>query len=180
MAVIVRFRKLLFAAVVTDRCDGDRRRQPGRRVLASEFPALVEPVPRAARVAHRRPMRQRVAAYAPEVLGGLQAQPRGEQGKQRFVWRTVLRHWYHPGPEDSARPGQKDGYGWAMFAEIDAACAAFAREENIPGLVAGVVTGGVLAQVTTLGLADFEAKRPVGRDTVFRIASMTKNMTALA
>jgi D-alanyl-D-alanine-carboxypeptidase/D-alanyl-D-alanine-endopeptidase len=67
-----------------------------------------------------------------------------------------------------------------MFAEIDAACAAFAREENIPGLVAGVVTGGVLAQVTTLGLADFEAKRPVGRDTVFRIASMTKNMTALA
>ena len=67
-----------------------------------------------------------------------------------------------------------------MSAEIDAACAAFAREENLPGLVAGVVVVGALAHVTTVGMADLEARRPVGRDTAFRIASMTKNMTALA
>jgi D-alanyl-D-alanine-carboxypeptidase/D-alanyl-D-alanine-endopeptidase len=82
--------------------------------------------------------------------------------------------------QDSARPGQKDGYGWAMFAEFDAACAAFVREEELPGLAAGVVLGGALAHSTTLGLADLEARRPVGRDSAFRIASMTKNMTALA
>jgi CubicO group peptidase (beta-lactamase class C family) len=67
-----------------------------------------------------------------------------------------------------------------MFAEIDAASAAFAEEHRLPGLVAGIVDQGRLIHVTTLGLADREAGRPVGRDTAFRIASMTKNMTALA
>src|SRR5260221_10795737 len=67
------------------------------------------------------------------------------------------------------------------FAEIDAAYAAFAEREKIPGLVAGVVVqGGALAHVTTLGLADVEASRRVETATAFRIASMTKNMTALA
>ncbi len=67
-----------------------------------------------------------------------------------------------------------------MFAEIDAACAAFAEEQQIPGLVAGIVQQGRLVHATTLGLADREASRKVGPDTAFRIASMTKNMTALA
>jgi len=66
------------------------------------------------------------------------------------------------------------------FAEVDAACQAFAQQENIPGLVAGIVQGGALAHVTTVGLADIEASRPVEAATAFRIASMTKNMTALA
>ncbi len=67
-----------------------------------------------------------------------------------------------------------------MFAEIDAACAAFATEEKIPGLAAGIVRGGRLVHATALGLADREAGRSVASGTVFRIASMTKNMTALA
>jgi serine-type D-Ala-D-Ala carboxypeptidase/endopeptidase len=67
-----------------------------------------------------------------------------------------------------------------MFAEIDAASAAFAEEHKLPGLVAGIVDQGRLAHVTALGLADREAGRQVGRETAFRIASMTKNMTALA
>ncbi|MDP3158601.1 MAG: serine hydrolase domain-containing protein [Reyranella sp.] len=67
-----------------------------------------------------------------------------------------------------------------MFAEIDRALAAFAQEQQIPGLVAGIVQDGRLVHVTPLGLADIEAARQVGPDTVFRIASMTKNMTALA
>ena len=67
-----------------------------------------------------------------------------------------------------------------MFAEIDAASGAFAEKNKLPGLVAGIVDGGRLVHVTALGLADREAGRPVGRETAFRIASMTKNMTALA
>ncbi len=67
-----------------------------------------------------------------------------------------------------------------IFAELDAACQAFAQQENIPGLVAGIVQGGALAHATTVGLADIEASRRVEVATTFRIASMTKNMTALA
>lgn len=65
-------------------------------------------------------------------------------------------------------------------AAIDATCSAFAREHTLPGLVAGIVRDGQLVHVTALGLADREAGRPVGRDTAFRIASMTKQTTALA
>lgn len=65
------------------------------------------------------------------------------------------------------------------FAAVDAACSSFAAEQQIPGLVAGVVRDGRLVHLTTVGTADIEAARPVGRDTAFRIASMTKHMTAL-
>lgn len=68
----------------------------------------------------------------------------------------------------------------SVLADIDAACAAFAREHNIPGLLAGIVQDGRLAHVTTLGHADIEAGRPVTPATAFRIASMTKSATALA
>ncbi|MBN9086491.1 MAG: beta-lactamase family protein [Reyranella sp.] len=67
----------------------------------------------------------------------------------------------------------------AVDMEIDGVCAAFARQESIPGLVAGVVQGRRLAHVTTFGRADIEAARPVTPDTAFRIASMTKSTTAL-
>jgi len=65
-------------------------------------------------------------------------------------------------------------------AMIDTVCADFARQENLPGLLAGIVQGGALAHVTTLGLADREAGRAVTQETAFRIASMTKSTTALA
>jgi CubicO group peptidase (beta-lactamase class C family) len=67
-----------------------------------------------------------------------------------------------------------------VFAEIDDACSAFAKQENIAGLIAGIVQDGRLAHVTALGQADLEARRPVSPATAFRIASMTKSFTALA
>jgi CubicO group peptidase (beta-lactamase class C family) len=68
----------------------------------------------------------------------------------------------------------------SVFTEIDAACRTFAEKENIPGVVAGIVEGRALRHVTALGLADREADRVVTRTTAFRIASMTKSVTALA
>lgn len=68
----------------------------------------------------------------------------------------------------------------AAFAEIDPLFEAFMREQNVPGLVYGVVADGKLAYVRTLGVQDVETKAPVTADTVFRIASMSKNFTALA
>jgi CubicO group peptidase (beta-lactamase class C family) len=64
--------------------------------------------------------------------------------------------------------------------EIDTACWEFAGQENIPGLVAGIVQGGTLVHTTALGTADIEANRKVTPATAFRIASMTKSITALA
>jgi D-alanyl-D-alanine-carboxypeptidase/D-alanyl-D-alanine-endopeptidase len=71
-------------------------------------------------------------------------------------------------------------YPATVLAEIDAASAAFAEQERIPGLALGIVQAGRLVHATTVGLADREAGRRVKAGTAFRIASMTKNMTALA
>src|SRR3569833_1982844 len=64
--------------------------------------------------------------------------------------------------------------------EIDKACTAFAQQENLPGLLAGIVQEGRLVHVSALGQADHEAGRAVTPETAFRIASMTKSTTALA
>ncbi len=71
-------------------------------------------------------------------------------------------------------------YPATVLAEIDAASAAFAEQERIPGLALGIVQEGRLVHATMVGLADREAGRRVEVGTGFRIASMTKNMTALA
>ena len=67
-----------------------------------------------------------------------------------------------------------------MFQDLDAIYARFQQSENIPGMVFGVVQGGKLAYVKGLGLASRETNAPVGPETFFRIASMTKCVTALA
>lgn len=68
----------------------------------------------------------------------------------------------------------------AAFAQIDPLFATYMSERHAPGLVYGVVVDGKLAYVRTLGVQDTATKAPVTADTVFRIASMSKNFTALA
>ena len=52
------------------------------------------------------------------------------------------------------------------------------------GLLSGAVTllwrNGEIADVTTIGLRSIEDKTPMQRDTLFRIASMTKPVTSVA
>ncbi|WP_078624094.1 serine hydrolase domain-containing protein [Streptomyces monomycini] len=50
----------------------------------------------------------------------------------------------------------------------------------VGGLTLGVVRGGRLEHVCVHGLADLETREPVGEDTVFRIASISKTFTAIA
>jgi len=56
----------------------------------------------------------------------------------------------------------------------------FARKHHVPGLMFGLVADGGLRWTKAIGMADREAGRPVTAETRFRIASMTKNVTALA
>lgn len=68
----------------------------------------------------------------------------------------------------------------AAFAQMDPLFATYMAERHAPGLVYGVVVDGKLAYVRTFGVQDTVTKAPVTADTVFRIASMSKNFTALA
>ena len=54
------------------------------------------------------------------------------------------------------------------------------REQHVPGLVYGVVVDGKLARVRAFGVQRRASGAPVTPDTAFRIASMTKQFTALA
>ena len=54
------------------------------------------------------------------------------------------------------------------------------NEHSLAGLAVGVVRGGELVRFEGVGLADAVSGRPVERDTVFRIGSISKTMTAIA
>jgi CubicO group peptidase (beta-lactamase class C family) len=79
-----------------------------------------------------------------------------------------------------ARAATPDPRLAAVLPEIDRLFAATAAEQNIPGLVYGIMLDGRLVHSAALGLADVAQKTPVTTETRFRIASMTKSFTALA
>jgi CubicO group peptidase (beta-lactamase class C family) len=66
------------------------------------------------------------------------------------------------------------------FGAIDELFAGFARRANVPGAAWGIIVDGQLAHSGVYGFRDAAAKDPVRRETVFRIASMTKSFTAMA
>lgn len=66
------------------------------------------------------------------------------------------------------------------FPEIDRLVAAFMERTHVPGAAWGIVIDGELAHLGVAGYRELPAKAPVTRDSVFRIASMTKSFTAMA
>jgi CubicO group peptidase (beta-lactamase class C family) len=67
-----------------------------------------------------------------------------------------------------------------LLPAIDGHFRRFVQENHIPGLVYGIVQGGRLVHVAAIGEQELDSHRPVGADTLFRIASMSKAFTALA
>ncbi|MFT3789753.1 MAG: serine hydrolase domain-containing protein [Rudaea sp.] len=65
------------------------------------------------------------------------------------------------------------------FAMTDRIFEEFRLDAHVPGLVYGVVVDGHLVHVGASGVQDVDRHRPVGADSLFRIASMTKAFTAL-
>ena len=82
-------------------------------------------------------------------------------------------------PATFADPGRRAKLA-AAFPEIDRIVAAFMERTHVPGAAWGIVIDGELAHIGVAGHRDLAAKAPVTRDSVFRIASMTKSFTALA
>ncbi len=63
---------------------------------------------------------------------------------------------------------------------IDAGFLTFQKSAHLPGIVWGVVKDGRLVHFGASGVQDIETNTPVGAETLFRIASMSKAFTALA
>ncbi|HET9355654.1 MAG TPA: serine hydrolase domain-containing protein [Sphingomicrobium sp.] len=68
----------------------------------------------------------------------------------------------------------------APFAAVDQAFADFRAKTPVPGIAYGVVIDGKLVHLAYSGQRNLATKAPVGPDTRFRIASMSKAFTALA
>lgn len=66
------------------------------------------------------------------------------------------------------------------FPEIDRVVADFMTRAHVPGAAWGIVIDGELAHIGVGGYRDLAAKAPVTRDTVFRIASMSKSFAAMS
>jgi CubicO group peptidase (beta-lactamase class C family) len=66
------------------------------------------------------------------------------------------------------------------LAQIPAALQAVVDAGDLSGFVTLVWRKGEVAQVNALGLRDIEGGKPMTRDTLFRIASMTKPVTSIA
>ncbi len=74
----------------------------------------------------------------------------------------------------------QQGFHEARLKLIEPVLQKFVDEQQIAGAVTLIATPGNVVQITTTGMADIEAKRPMREDTLFRIASMTKLITATA
>jgi CubicO group peptidase (beta-lactamase class C family) len=64
--------------------------------------------------------------------------------------------------------------------ELETRVAGILSRQPAVGLAVGVVRDGVMTFFSAHGVADIPSRRPVTEDTVFRIGSITKTITALA
>ena len=72
------------------------------------------------------------------------------------------------------------GFVAAGLAQIPPALQAFVDAGDLSGFVTLIWRKGEIAQVNTIGLRDIASGAPMTRDTLFRIASMTKPVTSVA
>lgn len=73
-----------------------------------------------------------------------------------------------------------NGFSADGLALLSRTLTGYADRGEVAGLVAMIHRGGELAQVDTAGWRDREARQPMRRDALFRMASMTKPVTAVA
>ncbi len=67
-----------------------------------------------------------------------------------------------------------------LYSEIDKLYQDYASKNHIPGYCYAIIVGDKLAHLACAGYANLDKKTTVTKNTVFRIASMTKSFTAMA
>ena len=72
------------------------------------------------------------------------------------------------------------GLSSAQLDRVTAGLQGHIDQGHIAGVVAAVVRDGRLVYMEALGQADIEAARPMPKDAIFRLYSMTRSMTSLA
>jgi CubicO group peptidase (beta-lactamase class C family) len=77
-------------------------------------------------------------------------------------------------------PPEWAGLSTERLARLTARMQEFEADERISGVVTLVWREGVIVHSDVLGYQDVETKTPMRRDTLFRIASMTKPVTSVA
>jgi CubicO group peptidase (beta-lactamase class C family) len=89
-----------------------------------------------------------------------------------------------PAPEAASQaapaPSPTPGFSQAGLAQLDSRLAELASARQRAGYVAVLARNGEVMHTSTAGYADLEADRPMTADTVVRIASMSKPVTAVA
>jgi CubicO group peptidase (beta-lactamase class C family) len=81
-------------------------------------------------------------------------------------------------PAASVPPVERRAFSSARLARFRAALQRHVESGSVPGVVALVYQGG-REHVEALGTMGFDSTVPVGRDTIFRLASTTKPVTAV-
>ncbi|MGE4425531.1 MAG: serine hydrolase domain-containing protein [Solirubrobacteraceae bacterium] len=72
------------------------------------------------------------------------------------------------------------GLSSSQLRRLDEHLAAYVAAGRLPGAVVLVARQGQVAHVGATGMADVERRVPIGPDTIFRVYSMTKPLTAVA
>ena len=85
----------------------------------------------------------------------------------------------HTAPWTVSRP-ESAGLSSERLARIGPVMQGYIDAGLIPGAVTAIVRRGRLVHLETHGWLDADAERPMQRDTIFRIASMTKPITSVA
>ena len=83
-------------------------------------------------------------------------------------------------PAPAVSPSPSPGLRPAAIQAVEAAIAATMSAERIPGLSVAVMTHGELRWSSGFGQADLENAVPATADTVYRLASISKPITAVA
>ena len=78
------------------------------------------------------------------------------------------------------KPATHKGFDEAKLAAVPAAMQGVVDAGDLSGMVTLVWRDGEEVKLNTIGKRDIEAGKPMTRDTLFRIASMTKPITSVA
>ena len=78
-----------------------------------------------------------------------------------------------------AQPARAPGVNSAILSQIPPRVEQFIAAKAVAGAVTLVATGSEVLDFHALGMADIEANRPMQKDSIFQIMSMTKPVTAI-